>query len=83
MDNTSSYLTDLYIKVIKGKNQLLDIITKASQKDVYIEAVKTFEENDYTRFALTIKTNDSSQLELFISDLRSLPFVVDVGRVNS
>lgn len=82
-NNNTSYLTDLYIKVLKGKNQLLEIITKASQKDIYIEAVKTFEENDYTRFQITVKTNDKQQLELFISDLKSLPFVVDIGRINS
>ena len=83
LDNNSSYLTDIYVKVIKGKNQLLDIITKASQKDIYIEAVKTYEENDYTRFSLTIKTSDNNQLELFISDLKSLSFVVDVGRISN
>ena len=80
MNSESSYLTDLTIKVIKGKNQLLDIITKASQKDVYIESVKTYEDVDSTTFAVTIKTTNSTQLENFISDLKSLPFLIDVGR---
>lgn len=78
----TSYLTDLSIKVLKGKNQLLDIITKASQKDVYIESIKTYEEDAYTRYSVTIKTNSASQLESFISDLKSLPFLVDVGRMR-
>ena len=76
----SSYLTNISIRVIKGKNQLLDIITKASQKDVYIESVKTYEEDTYTTFAVTIKTNNVEQLENFLSDLKSLPFVIEVGR---
>lgn len=80
MESESSYLTDLTIKVIKGKNQLLDIITKASQKDVYIESVKTIEEVDSTIFAVTIKTTNASQLESFISDLKSLPFLIEVER---
>ena len=80
MDSESSYLTDLTIRVIKGKNQLLDIITKASQKDVYIESVKTYEDVDSTTFAVTIKTTNSTQLDNFISDLKSLPFLIDVGR---
>ncbi len=84
MENSdTSYLTDLSIKVLKGKNQLLDIITKASQKDVYIESVKTYEEDTYTTYAVTIKTNSAEQLESFISDLKSLPFLVDVGRMRS
>ena len=80
MDNNGSYLTDLNVKVIKGKNQLLDIITKASQKDIYIESVKTIEDLDYTKFDITVKTSNSQQLEAFISDVKSLSFVVEVGR---
>ncbi|MDE5889038.1 MAG: hypothetical protein K2H20_03365, partial [Bacilli bacterium] len=83
MENSdTSYLTDLSIKVLKGKNQLLDVITKASQKDVYIESVKTYEEDTYTTYAVTVKTNSASQLESFISGLKSLPFLVDVGRTR-
>lgn len=80
MDSSSSYLTDLTIKVLKGKNQLLEIITKASQKDVYIETVKTTEEDTYTRFDVTVKTENANQLEMFISDLKALPFMIDVER---
>ena len=80
MNSDTSYLTDLTIKVVKGKNQLLDIITKASQKDVYIESVKTVEDIDYTTFNVTIKTTNSEQLEMFISDLKSLPFLISVER---
>jgi len=76
----NSYLTNIMIKVIKGKNQLLDIITKASQKDRYIEAVKTNEEENYITFNLSVKTNNVSQLENFINDIKSLPFVIEVGR---
>lgn len=76
----STYLTNISVKVIKEKNQLLDIITKASQKDVYIESVKTYEEDTNTTFAITIKTNNTNQLENFISDLKSLPFVIEVER---
>lgn len=83
MNNESSYLTDLTIKVLKGKNQLLDIITKASQKDVYIESVKTREDEDYIIYAITIKTNNTSQLEGFISELKSLPIVISVERSYS
>ncbi len=79
-NSDGSYLTDLSIKVLKGKNQLLDIITKASQKDVYIESVKTYEEEAYTTYAVTIKTSSSTQLDGFISDLKSLPFLIDVVR---
>ncbi len=80
MASEATYLTDIYVKVVKGKNQLLDIITKASQKDVYIEAIKTIEEDVATKYALTIKTNSNQELDNFISDLKSLSFVIEVGR---
>ncbi len=80
MNSESSYLTDLYITVTKGKNQLLDIITKASQKDVYIESVKTIEEDAATKYTITVKTANINELDNFISDLKSLPFVIEVGR---
>ena len=80
MASDTAYLTDLTIKVVKGKNQLLEIITKASQKDVYIESVKTTEDIDYTTFSVTIKTANSEQLEQFISDLKSLSFLIEVER---
>ena len=79
-NDDTSYLTDLTIKVVKGKNQLLEIITKASQKDVYIESVKTTEDIDYTTFSVTIKTTNSEQLDMFISDLKSLSFLIEVER---
>lgn len=83
INNETSYLTDLRIKVLKGKNQLLEIITKASQKDIYIESVKTIESEDYTTFDVTVKTNNITQLDQFISDIKSLSFVTDVGRTRN
>ncbi len=75
-----SYLTDIKVTVIKGKNQLLEIITKASQKEIFIESVNTFEDEDTTTFALTVKTTDINQLNNFISDLKSLSDVKEVER---
>ena len=83
MGNNGSYLTDLTITVLNGKNPLLDIITKASQKDIYIEAVKTDEDVDYTKLNITVKTSNTEQLEAFISDVKSLSFVVEVRRSHN
>lgn len=80
MNNQASYLTDLQIKVLKGKNNLLDIITKASQKDVYIESINTIEEPDFTKYAVTIKTENVDQLNAFINELETLSFVREVVR---
>ena len=75
-----SYLTDIKVKVIRGKNNLLEIITKASQSEVFIESVNTFEDDDFTTLALTVKTRDITQLNNFINDVKSLSDVKSVER---
>ena len=75
-----SYLTDIKVKVIKGKNNLLEIITKASQSEVFIESVNTYEDDDFTTLALTVKTRDITQLNNFINDVKSLSDVKSVER---
>ena len=82
MNSDSTYLTGLSIKTTKGKNQLLDIITKASQKDIFVESVTNIEGDTYNSFELTIKTNDALHLENFISDVKSLPFIISIERKN-
>lgn len=78
----ATYLTDLYIKTLKDKNQLLDIITVSSQKEVYIESVNTKEEIDYNLYNITVKTSNTNQLDMFISALKALPNVIKVERTN-
>ena len=83
MNTDSMYLTDLIVDVSKGKNHLLDIVTKASQKDIYIEAVQTYEEIDHVSYNITVKTKDIKNLEVFISDLKSASFILSVERKNN
>ncbi len=82
MSSDSAYLTDLRVSTTIGKNNLLDIITKASQKDMFIESVTTIEEETKTVFDITVKTDDATQLENFIADLKSLPSLISVERKN-
>ena len=82
MSSDSAYLTDLRVTTSIGKNNLLDIITKASQKDIFIESVTTIEEETQTVFDITIKTTDATHLENFIADLKSLPSLISVERKN-
>ena len=82
MNSDSAYLTDLRVSTTIGKNNLLDIITKASQKDMFIESVTTIEEETKTVFDITVKTDDATQLENFIADLKSLPPLISVERKN-
>ncbi len=82
-DSETSYDTDIVISVIDEKNRLLDIVTKASVRDVYLEGVSTSIQGLETIYRLTVKTKDSESLNNFISDVKSLPFVKEVSRKNN
>lgn len=80
-ENTDNrYLTDLEIVTQNGKNFLLDIITKATQRNIYIESVNTKEQETTIIYLLTVKTKNKEELDLFINDVYSLPLVNKVNR---
>ncbi len=83
MNSDATYLTDIVVKILNEKNRLLDIITKATQRDVYIEGINTVNEDMITNYKLTVKTKRSDDLNNFISDIKSLPYVIEVKRKRS
>lgn len=82
--NTNSekfYLTDLKITSLNEKNALLDIITKASLRNVYVETIKNHLYITYIIFEVSLKVRDKETLENFINDLEMLPIIKKVERV--
>ncbi len=77
-----TYLTDLKIETLPSKNALLEIITKASLRNVYVEAIKNNDFEDYTLFEITVKIKNKDDLDNFINDLEILPFIKKVTRIN-
>ena len=83
--NTNSdkfYLTDLKITSLSTKNALLDIITKASYRNVYVETIKNHDYDALTIFDLTLKIKNIDTLNNFINDLEMLPFIKEVKRIS-
>ena len=77
-----SYLTDLRIETLPNKNALLEIITKASLRNVYVEAISNHDYEDYSTFDLTVKIPSRENLDSFITDLENLSFIKQVARTN-
>ena len=77
-----TYLTDLKIESLPNKNALLDIITKASLRNVYIETINNHDYDTYSIFELTVKIKRKEDLESFITDLEILPFIKEVTRIS-
>ena len=73
------YITRIRIETESDENNILDIVTKCSQRGVSLENINTSNNYDYE---LLIKVSDAEKLNLFMVDLKSLPFVRKVERIN-
>ncbi len=76
----SSFFVTLYIVVEPGKNHLADIISKASEKNISVESVKTKESEIETRYEITVKVKNLEELENFCNSLCAFSFVRSVNR---
>ena len=59
---------------------MLDIIGKATSKNVYVDAVKTKNNLNETLYELTVKTSGKEALEGFMNSLMTFRFVKEVIR---
>ncbi len=80
MDSDVSYDTNLVIRVLDKKNRLLDIVTKASFRDVYLDGISTETDGLETVYKVIVKTKNLESLNNFINDIKSFPFVTEVTR---
>ena len=83
--NTSSesvYSARLLIRTNNINNNLLDIVTKSSQRNLNIESVNTINHGTETDYELLIKVPNTEVLKQFMIDLESLSFVLGVERIN-
>ena len=80
IEEEAAYDTDIIVKILDEKNRLLDIVTKASYRDIYLEGVTTVIDGLETTYKLTVKTKNADNLNNFINDVKALPFVLEINR---
>lgn len=78
MDSDNSYISKLKIYTNESKNNLLDIVTKASLKNVIVTSINEFNKDGKTGYNVSIKVKNSNDLEEFKESVRILPFVIKV-----
>lgn len=76
----NSYVTKLTIITNSTQNNLLQIVTKAGQREVNITSITEFNQNNITGYDVTVKVKNNQDLELFIDDLKSLSYINEVKR---
>lgn len=79
-DTTNLFNTDLVIMTDPSKNALLEIISKATVKNVSVFNIKTKMDDTKTIYEITVKVKDKEQLEEFMNSLYQLKFVRRVYR---
>lgn len=74
------YNVDLLIKTNTKKDHILDIVTASSKRNVFINNIEEIPKDSVLNYRVNIKINNKNELLLFIDELMSLKFVVEVTR---
>ena len=76
---TKKYPVDLLITTNNNKNILLDIISKTTNNNITVNSVNTLNEN--TRYKLNISVENKTNLDKFISELKTIPTILNIERL--
>ena len=78
LDSDNSYVTKLKVYTENTNNNMLEIITKASLKNVMVTSINEFNKNNLHGYNITIKVKNKDNLEAFKESIRILPYVIRV-----
>lgn len=78
--NNKKYPTDLLIRTQKKENALLEIISKASNYNINVETIHTYNNIDDIMFEITILVENNEKLLQFMNSLKSMPSCLMVER---
>lgn len=74
------YISKLTILTNGLKSNLLEIVTKATQRSVVVSSINEFTRNNNLYYDLIVKVKNKNDLDLFIDEVKTLSFVSDVKR---
>ena len=74
------FITNITIKTNSNINHLLDIVTIASARNTSINSINEQNSGDYLNYQISIKVQNTDELSLFIDDIKSLDYVIEVIR---
>lgn len=79
-EDVKQYISKLTVLTNGIKSNLLDIVTKATQRNIIVSSINEMTRNGNVYYDLLVKVRSKDDLDLFIDDLRTLSFVIDVKR---
>lgn len=75
-----SYYTDILVEVLSNKNYMLDLLAKATEKNIFFDSIKTKESTEKVIYEITVRVKNRLELERFLSSLETCTFVRKVRR---
>lgn len=78
--NDKSYYANLLISVTNNTNPVIDIVTKATIRNIQVDNLKALNQNNSLKYLLVVKTKNVDDLNNFITDLINLKSVISAVR---
>lgn len=78
--NDKLYYSNLLISVTSNDNPVVDIVTKATIRNIQVDNLKALNRNDNLKYLLVVKTKNIDDLNNFIDDLINLKAVISASR---
>ena len=79
-NSDKSYFSNILVATTSGSNPIIDIVTKATIRNVQVESFKTLKRNNNLNYLLVVKAKNNGDLNNFISDLINLKDVISAVR---
>lgn len=79
-EDAKQYVSKMTLETNGLKSNVLDIVTKATLRGVNVSSINEINRNGIIFYDLLIKVKNKSDLDLFMDELMTLPFVVNIKR---
>ncbi len=78
---TKKYATNILITASENNNLLINIINKTSNSDITIQSINTIASSDRYMFDINLLVDNTDRLNKFMSEVFTLPGVINVERI--
>lgn len=79
-DDAKQYVSKMTLETNGLSSSVLDIVTKATLRNVSVSSINEINKNGTIYYDMLVKVRNKEDLELFIDEVKTLPFVVNVKR---
>lgn len=79
-EDAKQYVSKMTLETNGLNANVLDIVTKATLRNVIVSSINEINRNGVIFYDLLIKVNNKDDLDLFMDELRTLPFITHIKR---